>query len=153
MATEAGTLMNSAEAMHICMITDDNYVLPTKAAIQSVSDAAKRPCVLHLITSALSEQTEADFNAFNETLPNVTIAIHRENAEERFQNFHTYEKNGICVASIAALLKFLIPEIYPELDKMLYLDGDLIVVNLEVQDQGVERPMTRFAQFVIEIAE
>ncbi|MBR4209420.1 MAG: DUF1593 domain-containing protein [Lachnospiraceae bacterium] len=31
--------------------------------------------------------------------------------------------------------------------------GDLIVVNLEVQDQGVERPMTRFAQFVIEIAE
>ena len=119
----------SPQTMHICMITDDNYVLPTKVAIQSVSDAAKRPCVLHLITSALSAETEADFNAFNETLPNVTIAIHRENAGERFQNFHTYEKDGICVASIAALLKFLIPEIYPELDKMLYLDGDLIVVK------------------------
>ena len=29
--------------------------------------------------------------------------------------------------------------------------GDLIVVNLEVQDQGVERPMTRFAQFFITV--
>ena len=31
--------------------------------------------------------------------------------------------------------------------------GDQIVVNMEVQDTGVERPMTRFAQFVITVEE
>ena len=29
--------------------------------------------------------------------------------------------------------------------------GDIFVVNLEVQDAGVERPMTRFAQVVITV--
>ena len=29
--------------------------------------------------------------------------------------------------------------------------GDRIVVNLEVQDKGKERPMTRFAQYVITV--
>lgn len=29
--------------------------------------------------------------------------------------------------------------------------GDIIVVNLEVKDTGVERPMTRFAQFIITV--
>ena len=43
------------------------------------------------------------------------------------KNLHTFEENGICQATPSALLKFKISEILANYDKIIYLDGDILV--------------------------
>lgn len=116
----------NSSVTHICMISDDGYVMPTCVALQSLVSTKKEGIYhIHIIASSLSEAAENQFKQFAGV--DVIVDIIRENAEERFKGFHIFEEGAICVASISALLKFLIPEMFPEIDKILYLDGDLIV--------------------------
>ena len=118
-----------APKIHICMISDDNYVMPTCVAIQSMINAKKESVyyVIHIVTSSLSASTETQFLKF--ASDSVEIKIIRDNAQKRFNGYHTFDNNAICVASISALLKFVLADLFNELDKILYLDGDLIVKN------------------------
>lgn len=112
--------------VNICMITDDNYIMPTSVAIHSmVVNKSKEQYNFYIITSNLSEESEKQFKKFEKD--GVAVNIIRENAEERFRGLHYFSANSICVASISALLKFIIPNLFPQLDRILYLDGDLIV--------------------------
>ena len=111
---------------HICMISDDNYVMPTCVALQSLAESKMEGIYhIHIVASSLSPSTEQQFKKFESE--NVIIDIIREDAEKKFAGFHKFNNNAICVASISALLKFLIPELFPDIDRILYLDGDLIV--------------------------
>jgi len=112
--------------VHICMIADENYVLPTSVAIRSMcSTVTASDYCIHIVTSKLSAEAEARFRQLE--TDKVKIDIIREDAEARFAGMHTFTEGAICVASIAALLKFILPALFPELDRILYLDGDLIV--------------------------
>lgn len=112
--------------VNICMITDGAYILPASVAIKSIiSSKQKGVYRIFIITSNLTDEAERKFRAFERD--DVEIIIRRENAEKRFAGMHVFDSSAICVASISALLKFIIPELFPEEDKMLYLDGDLIV--------------------------
>lgn len=118
--------VDKKEIKHLCMISDDNYVMPTCVTIQSLIDSdSTSKYVIHIIASALTEQTIRQFKMLENV--NVTIDIINVNAEERFQDYHKFDDSAICVASIASLFKFLIPEILNDLDKVLYIDGDLII--------------------------
>lgn len=128
------------EAVHICMISDDNYVMPTCVAIQSFLQSKKQGIYyIHIVASSLSKTTERQFKQFESK--DVKIDIVREDADKRFEGFHKFDDGAICVASISALLKFIIPDLFPDIDKMLYLDGDLIakvdlseVYNYDIED-------------------
>lgn len=113
--------------IHICMISDDNYVVPTCVTIQSLihSKNVSEHYYIHIVASALADTTIQQFRALESS--DVTINIIKEDAPQRFQALHIFEEGSICAASIAALLKFILPELLPELDRVLYLDGDIIV--------------------------
>lgn len=114
--------------INICMITDDNYIMPTSVAIHSmIVNKGNGKYNFYIITSNLSEESEKAFKNFERE--DVSVKIIRENAQKRFEGFHVFSNDSICVASISALLKFIIPDLLPSLDKVLYLDGDLIVEN------------------------
>lgn len=110
---------------HICLISDDNYVMPTCTAIKSIiaskSDASEY--IIHIIASALSSESKAEFLTL--TTDSVAIDI-IEKDPAVFEGLHTFAEGAICVASVSALFKFLLPDILSDLDKVLYLDGDLI---------------------------
>ena len=110
----------------LCMICDSNYIMPTSVAIESFIMAKKDEIIydIYIITSLLSEK-ECDFLC-QYTSESVKINIIERNAEEMFGNIHVFHEDAICVATIAALLKFEIPNILSDLDKVLYIDGDLI---------------------------
>lgn len=116
----------SQTEVNICMITDDNYIMPTSVAMHSmIVNKNSEQYNFYIITSNLSEESEKTFKNFESE--DVSVSIIREDAQKRFEGFHTFSNDSICVASISALLKFIIPDLLPNLDKVLYLDGDLIV--------------------------
>ncbi len=118
---------DSKQNIHICMISDDNYVVPTCVTIQSLinSKIRNQRYYIHIVASALSEKTIQQFRTLESQ--DVTIHIIKEDASQRFRELHIFEKDSICTASIAALLKFILPELLAEIDRVLYIDGDIIV--------------------------
>lgn len=116
---------NMNEYISIVLICDDNYIIPTSVAITSMIDSKKQESKyrIYIVAASLSEDNENLFKTF--AVKNVEINIIKENAN-RFQSLHTFDENAICVASVAALLKFVLPELLNE-DKVLYLDGDILV--------------------------
>lgn len=115
--------------INICMICDDGYIMPTSVAIQSIKDciSSDRKCHIYIITSNISRASRRSLSDLADS--NVSITVINDNANARFSDFHVFEKDSICVATLAALLKFVIPDLLPDIDKVLYLDGDLIVRN------------------------
>lgn len=112
--------------INICMITDNNYIVPTSVTINSaIKNKKSEKYNFFIITSNLSEKAEKEFKKFEQS--DVSVNIIRDNAEKRFNGLHVFSNDSICVASISALLKFVLPDLMLELDKVLYLDGDLIV--------------------------
>lgn len=111
--------------VHLCLISDDNYVMPTCAAIKSViaSKNASSRYVIHVIASALSPESKAAFSRLGTEAIEIDVI-----KKDPFvlKGLHTFAKNAICVASVSALFKFLLPEIFGDLDRVLYLDGDIV---------------------------
>ncbi|MCD8381699.1 MAG: glycosyltransferase [Clostridiales bacterium] len=110
----------------IVLICDDNYIIPTSVAISSMisSKAPETYYEIYIVCASLSEESEAAFSVF--ASDSVAIHILREDAD-RFASLHQFSSSAICVASPSALLKFILPELLPQYDKVLYLDGDILV--------------------------
>ena len=110
----------------VAFICDDGYVVPTCVAITSLLESKNEDTVydIHIVCASLSEENESIFRQFERE--RVTIHIIRQNAE-RFVGLHAFQEGAYCVATPAALLKFVLPELLSDYDKVLYLDGDLLV--------------------------
>lgn len=109
--------------IHIAFITDNDYVIPTCVAISSIieSKLPKTQLFIHIVCASLSQENCSVFDSFSSDT--VTVEIILQDAD-RFFTLHKVVK---CVASRAALLKFVLPELFPDLSKLLYLDGDILV--------------------------
>lgn len=107
--------------INIVFITDKNYVFPTKVAVKSII-ANKNKETKYNINIIGVELDENDIFLFrNLETDNVKInIIQKDNdySDIGFEHQHV---------SKAALFKFQIPNIFSSLDKILYLDGDMII--------------------------
>lgn len=110
----------------VAFISDDGYVMPTCVAINSLICSKKPETVyhIHIVCASLSEESQEIFRRFESET--VHIHILRQDAD-RFANLHVFEEDSYCVATPAALLKFVLPELLTDYDRVLYLDGDLLV--------------------------
>ncbi len=113
--------------VNICMITDDNYIVPTMAAIQSMKDTMHESSYyrLFVITGGLSEKSGQYLKKLESD--NLSITIICEDANGRFAGYRLFEERKNCTASIAALLKLRIPDLLKDINRVLYLDSDIIV--------------------------
>ena len=111
--------------IHIAMISDEGYVMPTCVAIRSfiLNKRADVHFNIHIIAASLNEQAKETFHQF--AAEDVTIDVIEVDAGF-FEGMHVYDGRTVAVASVSALYKFLLPDLLPDHDKVLYLDGDLI---------------------------
>lgn len=106
--------------MNLVFICDNNYALPTRTAINSVIRNKKTETELKIYIVAVDLSPE-NIKKFK------TLATHNVSIEviEKTNSFAHVGLDHIYVSK-AALFKFSLPELLPD-DKVLYLDGDIIV--------------------------
>lgn len=115
--------MNRIAVVFIC---DNGYVIPTATAISSLAEnkSAETYYTVYIVTADLDEKNMDVFRKL--VYDNVSIEIIKANTEI-IKGIHKPDDNSHCVATEAALLKFCLPELLTMEDKIIYLDGDLIV--------------------------
>ena len=126
--------------INVCFIADNDYVLPTSAAITSLcrnSDREYRYNVYVVMpeNSSYGAKRYLSENAFGYN--NVTVKVIEAELSE-LESLHRGGNTQYLAATTAALLKFKLASLFPELDKILYLDGDVIVRDDLVALYGYE---------------
>lgn len=117
--------------INICFIADNDYVVPTSAAIASLcynSDCERIYNVYVVMpeNSSYEARRYLTENAFG--YENVSVKVIEADVSD-LETLHRGGNMQYLAATTAALLKFRLANIFPELDKILYLDGDIIVRN------------------------
>lgn len=107
--------------VHICLISDNNYVMPTKVLIKSLIVNKKNDTKYYI--HILSDNIKNDLQQDLKTLSNKNIIIDILNIENPYSNLRNINK----YVTNAAFLKFDIPFILNQIDKVIYLDVDIIV--------------------------
>lgn len=117
------------DTVDCAFITDDGYVNMTAVAINSIrrSRAPETKVRIHVVAAALSEYSEKVFKLFEEKDFSVEIIRVEKAVLDKLATLHKAKERGHCMATPAALLKFSLPELLPNLNRVLYLDGDVLV--------------------------
>lgn len=112
--------------VNIALISDNSYVVPTATAIWSIIKNKHKNTFLniYIVTADMHESSVKSFYRLANESVNIRIV---DASTDKFQGIHKPKEGTPCVASIAALLKFDLPNLVSEQDKLLYLDGDIIV--------------------------
>ena len=104
---------------NIVFITDENYIIPTKTAINSiVKNTSNSKIIVNIIAVDISDARIKALLALQTDNIRINILPFDNKFAELGLN-HLY-------VSKAALFKFYLPELFPELDTLLYADGDMI---------------------------
>lgn len=120
----------------IVFATDNNYAIPTGIAITSlILNKNKETCYdIYILSDNVSEENIA----LLEELKSDTVKINVIKLDS--SNLKQYD-DGQTYLSVAAFLRFEIPELLPQYDKVLYLDDDILVqkdlssfYNLDVEN-------------------
>lgn len=112
---------------HIAFITDDNYVMPTHVVIRSLSENMDKndTCiyVIHICTFGLNESNRTLLDGLH--LEGIRIVRHDFSLDVYAEKFS--QINQSTHVTPAALIKFDLPDIFADIDELLYLDSDIIV--------------------------
>lgn len=115
--------------MNICYSTNENFAKYTAVSIVSIlENNTQYRIVVHILYSSLSDAALGRFLAFENRYDNVRIVFHRIDSGK-------FEKFNLSISHITkeTYFRYLIPELFPDIDKILYLDGDT-VVNGDISD-------------------
>ena len=109
---------------NLVYITDDGYVLPTRISIKSAIVNYGGECLnIFIIAVDVSEKNQIVLSSLNEIRKNVTVTvINKDDAYNELGVSHFY-------VSSAALYKFQLPKIFPDISKILYVDGDTVFMK------------------------
>lgn len=114
--------MSHERRMNVVLISDDNYAMPTIVAITSLklNKEVQSQYTVHVICTNMSEHNISLLKSLDQSDFVVDIIV-MDNAGK----YHDLIIGDLHV-SPAALYKFDIANIFSELDRILYVDGDIL---------------------------
>lgn len=111
----------------IVLIADESFVMPTSVAIVSIlrHRRVEIPHHIYVVTPGMRSEQKQLLESLSADGGVVSVV---EGELGKFEYLHDDDKSVAHMsATKAALLKFDLPALFPHLDKILYLDGDIIV--------------------------
>lgn len=110
--------------IHLCIAADKNYQLPLTALANSVSkNSALHKCVLHILFTGMSETYR---NKLAKKYKNTNLSFDFIDMSKYDFDFHGLDMQHW---TRAIFYRIMIPEIFKDLDRILYLDGDTLVLQ------------------------
>lgn len=112
--------------INLCFITDNSFTLPTAVAIESIVENVNEAYhynIYIICNKDVELENQAKLLSCTKNKHNITIQLVIVDDDSKYRAF---EKKDFPV-SISATFKFSIAELLPDVNKILYLDGDLIV--------------------------
>ena len=109
--------------MDICYATNESFAPYMAVSITSLlENNASHSVVIHILHSDLNEATKARLKMFETRYKNAKIIFHKID-DSRFEKF------GLTIGHITreTYFRYMIAEVLPNIDRVLYLDGDTIV--------------------------
>ncbi len=107
--------------MHIALCFDDHYATYASATMASVMDNNKEEKIcFHVITDSLSEENEQILTRWMSGTPN-SLKVYRVDGKL----FDDFPIDGYI--NISTYFRLLLPQLLPDIDKVLYLDCDVAV--------------------------
>ncbi len=109
--------------IEICMIADSNYVIPTLTAIKSLTLNVPKniDICINILSNNLSEYKKKELKK----LETRNIKIDIKEISDLIPDIDSTHK----YVTKTSLGKFIIPDIYKDKNKILYIDGDVLVLN------------------------
>jgi len=109
-----------SETIHIAYSLDDVYAEPTCVSMASMLANTKSKIHFHVISNRLSDENKAKLSSLSERF---------SHGQWSFYGFKFDDKKFILPAhlTIETYYRFSLPTILPELDRIIYIDGDTIV--------------------------
>lgn len=123
LAIENNRPLKRGRKINVAFITDDGFALPTYVAMHSLIRNKSEEVEVDVYVLSVNLSRENIDNLKNLQTDKVSVFV--VELDENSSQFAILKK-GFHV-STAAITKFSLPEILADLDKVLYLDGDIIV--------------------------
>lgn len=124
--------------INICFACDDNYAKLCGVAITSILNNAKSSDELHfyILDHCITTKNKAKFEQLKK-VKDCEINFFKID-DSRFKNLYLPEKKGYL--SMAAYFRFVISSLFKDIDKILYLDCDIIATTSiqELFDTNIE---------------
>lgn len=133
----------------VVMICDTNYVVPTCVTLTSLklNKKVETNYHIHILTDNLKKEDKKYLYMLDSDDFEISII---EGNMENLKDLHTKtSKNNYCVATEAALLKFEIPQLVTNYDKVIYLDGD-IICRKDLTGLYITKLTTQYAAVVMD---
>ncbi len=106
--------------------TDDNYTVPTYVAIHSLMKHSNRDeeyCVYILISKDLSSDCKDLIDSISRDFQNLSLSF------INMGNSFSDTKLVIKHTTLPSMYRLLLPELLPDSDRCVYIDGDIIVTG------------------------
>jgi lipopolysaccharide biosynthesis glycosyltransferase len=115
------------ERHSIVMICDSNFALPASVALTSIKETKKLEIQyeVNIIDCGLSQEDHENLAS----LASPDFEILFKNPSESLTHLHKLKNKNIASANAAALNKFSIANIFPNHERVLYLDSDIIALR------------------------
>ena len=122
----------------IFLSSDDNYAPFVATTIASICNNTEAFCEFYVLDSGISNENKNKICYLKNSFKNFSIEFINVKPEEEFKNIN-YCNAGNYI-SISTYNRFLIPKVKPELEKVLYLDVDIVVLGdiAELYNQELE---------------
>lgn len=109
--------------VHIALITDNNYILPTAVCIQSILQNKNKDSVYDI--NILSDNIKSEYIDLFSKFSTENFYVKVLQIDNKYKNL--YNKNDYVTNS--AFIKFDIPFILKDFEKVLYIDTDTIILK------------------------
>lgn len=121
--------MNSNITVTLAFATDNRYAFFTQVALHSIALRIDktRQCECVILADSLSVEAEAVLRRGIDCAPNMSLRVF--DIKRQLESLGKLREDFTIPPHIQSYYRFFLPELLPEIDKVLYMDSDIVVMD------------------------